>query len=425
MIAKKFVRSRKKTVMLDAIMASTMFRNKYLFTTCLLYATCTIGAPSNNQQVDVGQYLQENYTPPAATARGNNANANAKDSLDMQAGQAFQALGQGQSSGLFSAASNLLNSTKPPAKEQQTPPPTTTISKPKINKNPVSSVLPPPGKPKAGSDSTESFEPIDIPTPHEINQTSFDSLKQNAFPLSPGQIKILRDMLDDTQRASAAEPYDSPPEPVSSSLMVNLSPGSTPPAIRLYRGFVSSLVFVDTTGAPWPIVAYDLGNPSAFNIAWNNKDNLLMVQAQTGYNYGNLAVKLKDLDTPVMLTLVPGQKAVDYRVDLRVMARGPNAKSSYSGSGNLIPAGANPVLLNILDAVPPQGAKPLQIPEETAQAWLYQDKIYLRTEYTLLSPAWVAKLSSADGMNAYELIKTPLVLLSRHGKTVQTKIEGF
>lgn len=313
------------------------------------------------------------------------------------------------------------------------PVPTTTISTPvNTGRHPESKALPTTQqRARAQPVATNSIPgnlsldstPLEIPTPQEMNVNAFSNLKQTAFPLSPEQIKTLRNLLDDTQRATAAAPYDSPPAPVSSSLIVNLSPGATPPAIRLYRGFVSSLVFVDSTGAPWPIVAYDLGNPSAFNIAWNNKDNLLMVQAQSSYQYGNLAVKLQDLDTPVMLTLVPGQRAVDYRVDLRIMGRGPNAKVAYSGSN--IPASTSPVLLDILDAVPPQGAKVLQVPDATAQAWLYQDKLYLRTAYNLLSPAWVAKLSSADGMNAYELVKTPLVLLSRHGKTVQTKLEGF
>ena len=38
-------------------------------------------------------------------------------------------------------------------------------------------------------------------------------------------------------------------------------PGATPPAIRLAQGYVSSLVFVDSTGAPWPIASFDIGDP--------------------------------------------------------------------------------------------------------------------------------------------------------------------
>lgn len=406
--------------MLHPIMAIVMFQKKFFFAIACMVVCCASFAQDSNNSVDVQQYLQQNSAPQTATHSANPPGSN----FDADAQSAMRNLGK-NSSGLFSAATDLV---KPSQNSKPTgPPPTTTISAPVAQTNPASRALPTKSQQQAAAGVTDSSAApveIKIPTKQEMNKDSFEGLKQNAFPLSPNQIKTLHNMLDDTQRATAATPYDAPPEPVSSSLVVNLSPGSTPPAIRLYRGFVSSLVFVDSTGAPWPIVAYDLGNPSAFNIAWNTKDNLLMVQAQSSYNYGNLAVKLQDLDTPVMLTLVPGQKAVDYRVDLRIMERGPNAKASYSGTSTL-PASTSPVLLNILDAVPPQGAKALSIPDNTAQAWLYNNKIYLRTSYVLLSPAWVAKLSSADGMNAYELVKTPLVLLSRHGKTVQTRIEGF
>lgn len=258
----------------------------------------------------------------------------------------------------------------------------------------------------------------------ELGDSAFQSVKQTAFPLTPQQIEQMHNMLDDTQRAVASEPYNIPPHPTSSSLLVNLSPGSVPPVIRLARGFVSSLVFIDSTGAPWPIQAYDLGNPQAFNIKWNQKDNTLMVQATSSYTYGNIAVVLEGLDTPVMLTLVPGQKVVDYRVDLRVQGMGPKAKLDVLQS-NKIPEINSPQLLNVLDGIPPQNGKRLTINGGSGQAWLSEDKIYLRTRYNVISPAWLAKMSSADGMNAYELPVTPVVLLSHYGKTVPIKITGL
>ena len=193
--------------------------------------------------------------------------------------------------------------------------------------------------------------------------------------------------------------------------------------IRRSRGFVSSLVFVDATGAPWPIEAYDLGDPKAFNIQWNKKSNTLMVQAMSAYNYGNLAVKLQDLNTPVMLTLVPGQQQIDYRVDLRLPEKGHLAKATIQGSE--LPEQADKTLLNILDGVSPQGAKRLDVSGGVAQAWLLGDALYVRTRFTLLSPAWMSKMSSADGMNAYKLQLTPLLLVSRYGKVMQLKVEGI
>lgn len=258
----------------------------------------------------------------------------------------------------------------------------------------------------------------------QAGQAAFQSVASQAFPLTPEQIQTLNNMLDATQRAQATTPNVSPPQPTSTSTMVSLAPGSTPPVIRLSRGFVSSLVFVDSTGASWPIAAFDIGNPSAFNITWDKKSNTLMVQARASYTYGNLAVKLVGLNTPVMLTLVPGQKVVDYRVDLRVEGLGPNAQPGMQGAG--LPGQADQTLLNILDGVPPAGAKRLTVSNNVAQVWIVGDNnLYVRTEFTLLSPAWLSKMSSADGMNAYQLQPTPMILVSRYGKVMQIKVEGL
>ncbi len=255
-----------------------------------------------------------------------------------------------------------------------------------------------------------------------IRNGAFGSAVQQALPLNPEEIHRLKQLYNSAQFAAAA-PAGTPPKPIATSLYVNLSPGASPPAIRLSEGFVSSLVFLDSTGAPWPIAAYDLGNPSAFNIAWNKKGNVLMVQAKTLYTYGNLAVRLKGLNTPVMLTLIPGQSIVDYRTDITVPGYGPDAKSLPINTG--LPPEAAPVLLNILDGVTPQGSDVLQMPSNFGQAWRLKGKMYIRTHYTLLSPGWLATMSSADGTNAYELQPTPMLLMSKNGKIEHVKIGGL
>jgi intracellular multiplication protein IcmK len=226
-----------------------------------------------------------------------------------------------------------------------------------------------------------------------------------------------------TSEYAKASSAGTPPKPTATSQFVNLSPGSTPPVIRLSQGFVSSLVFLDSTGAPWPISAYDLGDPEAFNIQWDKTGNTLMIQASKLYNYGNLAVRLRGLNTPVMLTLIPGQKAVDYRVDLRVQGYGPNAKSLPTEEGS--PPAANDILLHVLDGVPPEGSSRLVISGGDARAWLLNDKMFIRTGLTILSPGWIGSMTSADGTHAYEMQKSPVILVSWHGKVMQLKVEGL
>ncbi len=254
-------------------------------------------------------------------------------------------------------------------------------------------------------------------------QEAFEKVLGQTLPMTPTQIERLKRMYNETQKASAAVP-GVPPRPTSTSELVDLAPGAVPPVIRLSQGFVTSLVFIDSSGAPWDIDSYDLGNPNAFNIQWNKTGNTLMVQASSAYTYGNLAVKLKGLATPVMLTLIPGQHVVDYRVDLRVQGYGPNGTGKGKSSSDLPPS-ANPLLLGILDGVAPSGSKPVNVDGGDAQAWVYKGKLYVRTRMTVLSPSYDATMSSADGTHAYEMAKVPVILAARNGKAVQLKLEGL
>lgn len=273
-----------------------------------------------------------------------------------------------------------------------------------------------------GNSSGNSDQVLTSNDAEVIDNKAFKDMTKTVYPLTPEQIVELKQMQQTMEYAKASTP-GTPPKPTATSQFVNLSPGSTPPVIRLAQGFVSSLVFLDSTGAPWPISAYDLGDPTAFNIQWDKTSNTIMIQALKLYNYGNLAVRLKGLNTPVMLTLIPGQKAVDYRVDLRVQGYGPNAKDMPLEEG--IPPSASELLLHVLDGVPPPGSQRLPVTGGDARAWLSNDRMYVRTNLTILSPGWLASMTSADGTHAYEMQKSPVLLVSWHGKVMQLKVEGL
>jgi intracellular multiplication protein IcmK len=256
---------------------------------------------------------------------------------------------------------------------------------------------------------------------NDVSQEAFAKTARQMMPLTPDQIKTLRYLFDQSQKAAASDPGDKPPKPTSSSVIVNLSPGSAPPVIRLRAGYVTSLVFLDSTGEAWPIQAYDLGNPKSFNIRWDQKGNTLMVQAVDTYQAGNLAVILKDHNTPVMITLMPGQQEVDYRVDLRIPGLGPNAAPSVTG----LPDSGNSQLLSYLDGVPPAGSQELMVTGGPCQAWISGDRLFLRTRLTVLSPSWLSTMRSPDGTNVYELTKSPVILASARGKVIQLNIKGL
>lgn len=256
----------------------------------------------------------------------------------------------------------------------------------------------------------------------------FGEIVDQVIDLSPDQIRKLRKILDKAQRASAESPT-TPAKPVATSIEVSLAPGVVPPVIRLNQSFVSSLVFLDSTGNKWPIIGYSVGNPDMFDLSPKdmkaNADqvNYLTIVPQTTYGYSNVAVFLKDLPTPVMLTLASGQKEVDYRSDIRVQARGPNAPAQV---GQKPPSMShNKTLMSVLDGVTPDGAQELKSSDGTVRAWTTNGKMYIRTTFNMVSPAWTDYRKSADGTNAYEVQETPVILISAEGRLKQVKLDGL
>jgi len=250
---------------------------------------------------------------------------------------------------------------------------------------------------------------------------AFQNMTKKQFPLTPQQIKALRQIFQATQRASVA-PSEAPTPTVSTQNVV-LSPGSSPPVIKMATGYVSSVVFVDETGQPWPIAGYSIGNPTAFNIQWDQKGNVLMIQTVGRYESTNMAIRLVGLNIPVMLTIVSDQQKVDYRVDMRITGRGPNAKAPLIGG--TIPDQPNPVLMAFLEGIPPEGSQMLAVTGGDAQAWQMDNVLYLRTRLSVLSPGWLATMSSADGVRVYEMGATPMILASQDGQMVTLKVEGW
>jgi intracellular multiplication protein IcmK len=282
----------------------------------------------------------------------------------------------------------------------------------------------PGGFPGSGGGSSPGPALKELVDPAVIGTTqdpAFQMMTGKIFPMSPEQIQALRDVQDLTQRAIATTP-GSPPRPVVSTQNVMLSPGAVPPIVRLGTGYVTSIVFIDQTGQPWPIASYSIGDATRFNIQWDQESNVMMMQGHGAYATGNMAVTLRDLPTPVMVTLVSDQRVVDYRIDLRVQGQGPKAAGSIIAG--TMPSNSNPMLMNLLDGVAPTDAKLLEV-EGQAQAWLYNNTLLLRTPMTVLSPSWQATMSSPDGTKVYQLTPTPLVLVSDQGRSTTIQIKGL
>lgn len=270
-------------------------------------------------------------------------------------------------------------------------------------------------KPAAGKPALPPL-PAELPKP----PTALEQARDEVMPLSPEQILELKTMLDKSRRAANTHVNGVPPKPTSGSVQIDMSPGSPPPVVRLAPGHVTTLSFVDLTGAPWPISSIINGDPKSFDIKTPEPDsNTATIAAMGWYSVGNAAVLLKGLPAPISVTLVGGQREVDYRLDMRVPRRGPNAVPMQAVSGTL--PNHNPDFLNILDGVTPKSAVALKV-EGEGQAWMLNGAVVYRSRYPMISPAWTQKVQSSDGTLVYEIPFTPVLLVSVNGTIKEVRI---
>ncbi|MET3132765.1 intracellular multiplication protein IcmK [Oxalobacteraceae bacterium GrIS 1.11] len=239
----------------------------------------------------------------------------------------------------------------------------------------------------------------------------------------------MRKQLEQTRQAKAFKPVRAVPH--IGSITLDLSPGGALPIVRTMPGEVSTLLFVDATGAPWPLAAAPrVSDNRSFDPEWLKGTATVVISALSAYEDGNLVVMLQGFATPIVIKLVSGEpdaktksRTVDYRLDLRVPGRGPNAQAALLGSAKI--ALYDDTMQQFLDGLPPREAKRLtprgEIPAHT-QVWQFDGALYVRTAQDIQT-AFDQTIASGDGTRVYRLAPTPYVTLSDVGRSVTFQLD--
>jgi len=254
----------------------------------------------------------------------------------------------------------------------------------------------------------------------EHNEKSFQRAEDGILPLTPDQIHSFMRKLEDTQAASET-PSSGPPKGQMRISTLSLDPGVEPPQLNLAAGYVTTINMVDATGEPWPIL--DVGVGGNYDVAPTQAgSHIVRVMPLTRIGTGNLSVLLKDLPTPVIFRLSSGGPNVDLRYDARIGRMGPGAKAPLISRPRLEAGNENMMML--LENAPPSGAVKMKVSgvDARTKAWSMDSHVFVRTPLTLLSPAWDASVSSADGMTVYQIGDAPVLLMSDNGAMVRAQI---
>ena len=262
-----------------------------------------------------------------------------------------------------------------------------------------------------------------IPSPQRSPEDeAFENAVKQLVPMTPDQIKEFRRRQDDARRAQSL-PLQ-PVVPITRTISLTLKPGEPTPVIRVAAQRVTTLTFVDVTGKPWPVLSVATGDPTtleAKSAGPANETNIITLSPIRYQGATNVAVTLTKYPVPIVMTVTTGEREVDYRVDVRVGARGPNAIADVIGAGGLTPTN-DVTLTGFIDGVPPRGAEKVTTSSRDVEAWMFDKMLYVRTNLELLSPAYLQKASGNAGVNVYQLAEAPVLLVSRDGNVAQVMV---
>lgn len=261
----------------------------------------------------------------------------------------------------------------------------------------------------------------------ELRQKAFEAALSGIYPLKPDEIRKLLERKDENTQAIEVPIYANP-VPESAFMTISLDPGTKPLEVKTAMGHVTTLSMVDSSGQPWPIL--DVSWAGNFEVLQpENGSNMLRITPLSEFASGNVSMRMVGLNPPIILTFKADREHVHVRLDVQIPELGPNGVAPLIKANLTDAAAGDGRLASVLEGVAPPKAKKLAINGVDGRTSAYDigGTMYVRTPYTLLSPAWSSSVRSADGTNVYSLGATPVLLLSDKGKMVRaylTSAEG-
>jgi len=304
--------------------------------------------------------------------------------------------------------------------------------------------------------------------PDTIDDPAYNAALAAQLPLTPEQITSAQRLKNQVQRAIAT-PGGQAASPDSKTITVSLDAGAAAPVVHLEQGNITTLIFQDDTGAPWPVtgvfIAPDakvaatiLGNdlvqdatgangstqatpdlvgirqsqpsngPGASSAAAvqslaATSSNIVALDPTTPAIVGkNMVVTLQGLAQPVVFTFDAGGAVVDYRTSVIVPEHGPNAVIEPRRPD--MPSIALQGIQGFVDGVPPSGATKLDVSDPAISAWLYNGKMFVRTEDTMASASDYSRTSPA-GESVYVLTPMPIFDVFYNGALEQVTVNSL
>ncbi len=257
----------------------------------------------------------------------------------------------------------------------------------------------------------------DVWPEHAVTDDEAGSAARRPMPFTQEQIRVLAELVRQTERATSA---GAGPVPSGRVRRLMVEPGAAVPVVEVRRSFTTVLSWTDTTGSPWPVeeVLVDSRFLPGDGQESGAQGHLVYLAPKRRYLSGNLVVKLQDLAEPVVVMLRDsGGAESDFRVELRLPLPGPGLDAAalvrpasfHAGDGELA---------DLLAGRAPPGAVRVELEGAGAgdRAWRAGEDLLLLSRHAVLSPGpWAAERGSG-GRWAYRLPSAPVIWVSLDGR---------
>lgn len=282
-----------------------------------------------------------------------------------------------------------------------------------------------PGKPVAAPVPLPYPRGAAMPSPTEVNLVN-ETLEQVA-PLTPAEVLDLRRKL--TQRKEALTENVSGRAPAKATTQiynVDLSPGATPPVIRIEVSQGAIVSFLDAAGKPWPARVADNFAPRAMTVSQFTEHQLSIGTGSAVPINVSVAVALEGLPTAVTFSVISGQAKVDSQVMMMIPRYRDGIPPEVGALGGQ-PSLNSRDLVDFLLRTPPRASRALTVEGVPGvMAWQTSPtRMVIRSSNKVASGYFRGHQGVGDGTEVYEVPLSPQVSFIYQDRMVFARISGF
>lgn len=251
---------------------------------------------------------------------------------------------------------------------------------------------------------------------------------QDRFPLSPDEIKVLRERDLGVQEAQNRPVVDV--ESIIRTMNLDID-DNKPFGLYVSRGFISSMVFYDQSGNPWPIKGDVIGDESAFGSRTIGEENHIAVfEIKRSFAQSNALIYLEGLNVPLSVRLMGAEGKVDARLSVRVPRFGPQSGGGGDGlrGARMAPEVRNAPqqMIDLLGTGRIEGAREFTLEGIAGRAFFHDGNLYIRSKSDLvippIQPPMSQEIVSPTGYNVYRIPPVTQLTFSENGSLVPVRV---